>query len=403
MVMNLDKCIGCHTCSITCKNVWTNREGAEYMYFNNVETKPGIGYPKNWEDQEKWKGGWKLGKDGKLSLRTGSKPERLLKLFYHPDQPEMDDYYEPWTYDYETLIHSKRRNHQPIARPRSLITGERMEIKWGPNWEDCVAACPSGAIYKREEDGVVLVSQDGCRGWRHCVPACPYKKVYFNWKTNKAEKCIFCFPRLENGLPTICADTCVGRLRYMGVLLYDMDKVVAAPNDPEVIEAARREGISEAWIKAAQESPVYKIVKEWQLGLPLHPEFRTLPMVWYVPPLSPITRRMEANCYLPEADEMRIPIAYLAEILAAGNTSVMTRTLQRLLDMRAVMRAKTTGDNLPARLEFAPEVYEKMFRLLGIAKYKDRFNIPAGIQGKSHAEMRKEQGGGLYTCPGGGC
>ncbi len=465
MVMNLDKCIGCHTCSITCKNVWTNREGAEYMYFNNVETKPGIGYPKNWEDQEKWKGGWKLGKDGKLSLRTGSKPERLLKLFYHPDQPEMDDYYEPWTYDYETLIHSKRRNHQPIARPRSLITGERMEIKWGPNWEDdlangesarqdvnlkkiseditlefhdlfmkylprvcnhclnpaCVAACPSGAIYKREEDGVVLVSQDGCRGWRHCVPACPYKKVYFNWKTNKAEKCIFCFPRLENGLPTICADTCVGRLRYMGVLLYDMDKVVAAastrdkgeiyhqvldviaaPNDPEVIEAARREGISEAWIKAAQESPVYKIVKEWQLGLPLHPEFRTLPMVWYVPPLSPITRRMEANCYLPEADEMRIPIAYLAEILAAGNTSVMTRTLQRLLDMRAVMRAKTTGDNLPARLEFAPEVYEKMFRLLGIAKYKDRFNIPAGIQGKSHAEMRKEQGGGLYTCPGGG-
>lgn len=83
MVLNLDKCIGCHTCSITCKNVWTNREGAEYMYFNNVETKPGIGYPKNWEDQEKWKGGWKLGKDGKLALRTGSKPERLLKLFYH--------------------------------------------------------------------------------------------------------------------------------------------------------------------------------------------------------------------------------------------------------------------------------------------------------------------------------
>ena len=63
----------------------------------------------------------------------------------------------------------------------------------------CVAACPSGAIYKREEDGVVLVSQDGCRGWRHCVPACPYKKVFFNWKTNKAEKCIFCEARLAEG------------------------------------------------------------------------------------------------------------------------------------------------------------------------------------------------------------
>lgn len=126
-------------------------------------------------------------------------------------------------------------------------------------------------------------------------------------------------------------------------------------------------------------------------------------MVWYVPPLSPITRRAEANCYLPDVDEMRIPIAYLAEILAAGNTAVMTRTLQRLLDMRAVMRAKTTGDDVPSHLEFAPEVYEKMFRLLGIAKYKDRFNIPAGIQGKTNAEMHTAQGGGLFTCPGGGC
>jgi len=83
MVMNLDKCIGCHTCSILCKNVWTNRRGAEYMYFNNVETKPGIGYPKQWENQEKWKGGWEL-KDGELSLKTGGKISRLAKLFYHP-------------------------------------------------------------------------------------------------------------------------------------------------------------------------------------------------------------------------------------------------------------------------------------------------------------------------------
>ena len=132
MVMNLDKCIGCHTCSILCKNVWTNRRGAEYMYFNNVETKPGIGYPKQWENQEKWKGGWEL-RDGELGLKTGGMTTRLAKLFYHPQQPEMDDYYEPWTYDYETLIHTKRRNHQPVARPRSLITQKRMEIKWGPN------------------------------------------------------------------------------------------------------------------------------------------------------------------------------------------------------------------------------------------------------------------------------
>jgi nitrate reductase beta subunit len=284
----------------------------------------------------------------------------------------------------------------------------------------CVAACPSGAIYKRDEDGVVLVSQDGCRGWRHCVPACPYKKVYFNWKTNKAEKCIFCFPRLENGLPTVCADTCVGRLRYMGVLLYDMDKVKDAastpdkgqiygsvldilqdPNDPAVIKAAREAGIPDNWIKAAQDSPVYRMVKEWKVALPLHAEYRTLPMVWYVPPLSPITRRMEADVFLPEVEDMRIPLTYLAELFSAGNVPVITQTLQRLLDMRLVMRAQETGDPLPRRLEYDVDTYKAMYRLMGIAKYKDRFNIPAGTQEKSREKLNQLQGSCGYTCPGG--
>jgi len=60
MVMNLDKCIGCHTCTVTCKQTWANRPGTEYVYFNNVETKPGLGYPARYEDQEQWHGGWTL-------------------------------------------------------------------------------------------------------------------------------------------------------------------------------------------------------------------------------------------------------------------------------------------------------------------------------------------------------
>ena len=461
--MNLDKCIGCHTCSITCKNVWTNRPGAEYMYFNNVETKPGIGYPKAWENQEKWKGGWKL-ENGELALASGSKATRLLKLFYHPQQPEMEDYYEPWTYDYETLIHSKRKNHQPVARPRSLLTNKRMEITWGPNWEDdlasgdlarqdynlqkmgqeialefhdlfmkylprncnhclnpaCVAACPSGAVYKREEDGVVLISQDACRGWRHCIPACPYKKVYYNWKTNKAEKCTLCYPRLENGLPTVCTDTCVGRIRYLGVLLYDMDKVEAAaktkdkqkiygsvlellldPKDPAVRQAAKEEGIGENWLKAAEVSPVYKLIKKWQLALPLHPEYRTLPMVWYVPPLSPILKQQEDKVYLPKPEAMRIPLAYLAELFAAGDTDIIRRTLQRLLDMRNVMRRKEVGEAVPSGLEYELSQYEAMYRLLGIAKYAERIKLPAGLSGVSHEKLRELQGSAGYVCPGG--
>lgn len=127
----------------------------------------------------------------------------------------------------------------------------------------CVASCPSGAMYKRSEDGIVLVDQDRCRGWRMCVSGCPYKKVYFNHKTGKAEKCTLCYPRIEVGLPTVCSETCVGRLRYLGLVFYDVDRVLEAasvadekdlyeaqreilldPNDPQVIAGARAEGIS---------------------------------------------------------------------------------------------------------------------------------------------------------------
>ena len=103
MVLNLDKCIGCHTCSVTCKNVWTSRPGMEYAWFNNVETKPGIGYPKDWENQERWNGGWVRKKNGKLQPKIGGKWRVLAKIFANPDLPEIDDYYEPFTFDYAHL------------------------------------------------------------------------------------------------------------------------------------------------------------------------------------------------------------------------------------------------------------------------------------------------------------
>jgi nitrate reductase beta subunit len=95
MVMNLDKCIGCHTCSVTCKQAWTNRSGVEYVWFNNVETRPGQGYPRQYQDQQRWKGGWTLTKRGRLTLRSGSRFKRLLNIFANPDLPTVADYYEP--------------------------------------------------------------------------------------------------------------------------------------------------------------------------------------------------------------------------------------------------------------------------------------------------------------------
>jgi nitrate reductase beta subunit len=137
MVLNLDKCIGCHTCSVTCKNVWTNRPGAEYMWFNNVETRPGRGYPRDWEDNERLRGGWKLDRKGKLKLRAGGKLRKALNIFHNPDLPEIDDYYEPWTYDYEALS-SPGRNTAVTAA--ALPTQRRQHgDQLGPELEDDLA------------------------------------------------------------------------------------------------------------------------------------------------------------------------------------------------------------------------------------------------------------------------
>ena len=127
MVLNLDKCIGCHTCSITCKNVWTSREGMEYAWFNNVETKPGIGYPKEWENQDKWKGGWVRNGDGTINPKIGGKFRVLANIFANPDLPTIDDYYEPFTYDYQHLQSAPRMKTPPTARPVSVLTGEKMD------------------------------------------------------------------------------------------------------------------------------------------------------------------------------------------------------------------------------------------------------------------------------------
>ena len=144
MMFHLDKCIGCHTCSVACKNIWTDRKGAEYMWWNNVETKPGTGYPTKWEDQDIYKGGWeKNGKD--ISLKGSGKLRGLLNIFHNPHLPVIDDYYEPFTYKYLDLIESPAQDDQPTARPVSLITGKPIDIKMGPNWDDDLSGTPDYA------------------------------------------------------------------------------------------------------------------------------------------------------------------------------------------------------------------------------------------------------------------
>jgi len=455
MVFHLDKCIGCHTCSIACKNVWTDRKGAEYMWWNNVETKPGTGYPTTWEDQTKYKGGWERN-GGKPELKMGSRSLRVLNLFHNPDLPRMDDYYEPWTYKYEDLFNAPEGADQPTARPISMVTNKPIDIKAGPNWDDdlsgspvyaandpnlealtpeqreelfdierlvffylpricnhclnacCVAACPSGAIYKRGEDGIVLINQERCRGWRMCVTACPYKKTFYNWSTGKSEKCILCFPRLETGQAPACFHSCVGRIRYLGGLLYDADQIVEAmsvpddqlvdaqramildPFDPKVREGALRNGIDERTLEACERSPVYKYVKQWKLALPLHAEFRTLPMLFYVPPLLPVMAKTDDGVYDSSNEELfspiekaRLPMEYLARLFSAGNVDPVRLALKKQYAIRLFKRMETVGDmdaavvrEALAEVGCSEREAEQIYRLTSLPTVDDRYVIP---------------------------
>src|SRR5690606_39176780 len=151
MVMNLDKCIGCHTCSVTCKQAWTNRTGVEYVWFNNVETRPGVGYPRGYEEQDKGQGGWVRERRGKLHLRAGGRLAKLARIFSNPKLPEIDDYYEPWTYDYDMLVNAPSGDHTPVARPKSLITGKDMKVSWSANWDDDLG----GSIETMQQDPIL--------------------------------------------------------------------------------------------------------------------------------------------------------------------------------------------------------------------------------------------------------
>ena len=455
MVFHLDKCIGCHTCSIACKNVWTDREGTEYMWWNNVETKPGTGYPTRWEDQEAYRGGWKS--DGKkLELRSTGKARIVTNIFHNTPMPSMDDYYEPWTYDFKELFDAPEGDDQPVARPISKITGDPIDVEAGPNWDDdlggsqiyarndpnmealtpnqrlqmmsierlvffylpricnhclnpsCVASCPSGALYKRGEDGIVLINQQVCRAWRACVAACPYKKTYYNWSTGKSEKCILCFPRLETGQAPACFHSCVGRIRYLGNVLYDADllpgiahlpddqlveaqrRMILDPHDPAVLEAARRNGIHEGIIDSAQRSPVHAFVKQFGIALPPHIEYRTFPMLFYVPPLLPVMSSKENDVIDNDVDDLfgdiekaRAPIQYFGSLFGGGNDGVVRYALRKQWAVRLVRRHLTVGDvtretaeRALAQADCTWEQADRIYRLTTLANMEERCVIP---------------------------
>lgn len=279
-VFDLNKCIGCQTCSVACKQLWPQQDaGTEAMWWMTVNTQPGRGTPKDWEQ-----------------MGGGYGPDRKLQLGKIPTDEEVGG---GWKFNYDEVLRGgggREKHLQKVGGAKS----------WGMNWDEdegggefpnaymfylprlcnhctepaCLEACPNDAIFKREEDGLVLRDEDRCRGAQMCRRACPYKKIYFNRMRNVSQHCIGCFPRIDEGVAPACVRQCPGRAAFVGFL--DDDS-----------------------------GAVSRLVNKWGVALPLHPERGTHPNVYYVPPLSPAPLREDGS--FDEGGD-RIPPAYLESL-----------------------------------------------------------------------------------------
>ena len=256
MIMDINKCIACQTCTIACKTMWTAGRGQEYMFWNNVETKPYGFYPLGWDVKTlEQLGVQDLGGPvyrGKTLFEAAPEGERVLGYL-----PEDMDYANPNVGEddctglmgegaYLTVPHMQWMYYLPRICNHCTYPG-------------CLGACPRQSIYKRPEDGIVLVDQQRCRGYRECVKGCPYKKVFFNSMTRVSEKCIGCYPAVENGRQSQCTITCIGKIRLNGFL-----------STPD---------------KAREDNPMDYLIHVAKIAKPLYPQFGLEPNVYYIPPI----------------------------------------------------------------------------------------------------------------------
>jgi len=255
-VFDINKCIACQTCTMACKNAWTSGRGQEHMFWNNVETKPYGSYPTGWDVRlldklggQAWEGGVYRGK----TIFEAAPPGRVALGFL----PDDEDWAHPNLGEDEVAGTIDRGTY--FTLPHKVWMFYLQRICNHCTYPACLAACPRKAIYKRQEDGVVLVDQTRCRGYRQCVQACPFKKVLYNTVTRVSEKCIACYPLIEQGRQTYCTITCIGRIRINGWVHF-----------PD---------------KAQPDAPVDFLVHERKVALPLYPQFGLGVNIYYIPPI----------------------------------------------------------------------------------------------------------------------
>lgn len=256
-IFDTNKCIACQTCTIACKNAWTSGKGQEYMFWNNVETKPWGFYPLGYDvrlldklGEQRWSGNTYRGK----TIFEAAPPGQVALGW----SPEPDDWAHPNIGEDEVSEGVERGTYVKLPHQPWMFYLQR--ICNHCTYPACLSGCPRKVIYKRDEDGVVLVDQERCRGYQVCIQMCPYKKVMFRETTQKTEKCIACYPHIEKGLQTECVVNCIGKIRLNGFI-----------NTPE---------------KAREDSPIDFLVHVKKIAKPLYPQFGTEPNVYYIPPVN---------------------------------------------------------------------------------------------------------------------
>ncbi len=338
-VFNINRCIGCQTCTMACKSTWTFSPGQELMWWNNVETKPFGGYPRHWDvktlqlQEERDPGGqvWDPQSndetaapyghfDGQTIFETADgRNERVTGYL-----PSEEEWKAPNIFEDAATKFSPQGVQLPEHSGWFFYL---QRICNHCSYPACLAACPRNAIYKRPEDGIVLVDEERCRGYRKCVAACPYKKSMYRPTTRTTEKCIGCFPRIEgkepitNGLPTEarCMTACVGKIRLQGLVDVDFDG---------------------QWLREP-DNPLYFLVKNEKVALPLYPQFGTQPNVYYIPPRW-------------------VPRPYLRQMFGPGVDAAIERYTNPSRELLAVLQLFRTAQAIIFRYEIeqGPKVDE---------------------------------------------